>query len=160
MHAINNYIHVILNAVKDPLNREPNFATRRSFTAFRMTLVAGCLALTACHHDNPLATHSKQQSATFLMNASANLERRLRLDVKNDEHGYGYLECMEGKKNHEIHCETLYQGMIAFAKEGHYPGFEAITLKNLTNQAMFTGLSDDYYEVMASTWPVYYPADK
>ena len=71
------------------------------------------------------------------MNASANLERRLRFDVKNDEHGYGYLECMEGKRNHEIHCDTLYLGMIAFAKEGHYPGFESITIKDLANKSVF-----------------------
>ena len=125
-----------------------------------VTVVAGTLALTACHHDNPLTTHTKQQSAAFLMNASANLERRLRFDVKNDEHGYVYLECMEGKKNHGIHCGTLYQGMIAFAKEGHYPGFESITIKDLINKSVFDGLSDDYYEVMASTWPTYYLADK
>lgn len=124
------------------------------------TIIAGTLALTACHHDNPLLIHTKQQSATFLMNASANLERRLRFDVKNDEHGYGYLECMEGKKNHEIHCEILYQGMIAFAKEGHYPGFESITLNDLINKSVFDGLSDDYIEVMVSTWPTYYLADK
>ena len=122
--------------------------------------VMGILALTGCHHDNPLQTHTKHQSATFLMNASANLERRLRFDVKNNEHGYGYLECMEGKKNHEIHCDTLYQGMIKFAQEGHYPGFESITLSDLTNQPVFQSLSDDYYEVMASTWPDYYLADK
>ncbi len=124
------------------------------------TVITGTLALTACHNDNPLKTHTKQQSATFLMNASANLERRLRFDVKNDEHGYGYLECMEDKKNHGIYCDTLYLGMIAFAKEGHYPGFESINLKDLTNKSVFDSLSDDYYEVMASTWPQYYPADK
>lgn len=124
------------------------------------TVIAGTLSLTACHHDNPLKTHTKQQSATFLMNASANLERRLRFDVKKDDRGYGYLECMEGKNNHEIHCNTLYQGMIIFAKEGHYPGFESITLKDLTNNRVFNDLSEDYVEAMVSTWPVYFPADK
>lgn len=124
------------------------------------TVIAGTLALTACHHDNPLKAHTKQESAAFLMNASANLERRLRFDVKKDEHGYGYLECMEGKKNHEIHCDALYQGIVGFAKEDHYPGFASITLKDLTDKGVFDGLSDDYYEVMASTCPVYYLADK
>lgn len=119
-------------------------------------VIVSTLLLTACHHDNPLKNHSKQQSTTFLMNASANVEQRLRFEVRNDEHGYGYLECMEGKKNSEIHCDALYQGMVTFAQEDHYSGFESITLADLTNHNVFDSLCDDYYEVMTSTWPQYY----
>ena len=122
------------------------------------TVLASALLITACHHDNPLTTHSKQESATFLMNASANVERRLQFAVKTTEYGYGYLECMEGKQNPEIQCDALYRDMLAFAKENHYPGFTDVTLSDLTNQAVFNGLSDDYYEIMASTWPTYYQA--
>lgn len=118
------------------------------------------LLLTACHHDNPLQTHSKKENSTFLMNASANVEKRLGFAVKKDEHGYGYLECMEGKKNPEINCEALYKAMVTFAKEGHYPGFQSISIADLTDQKIFTGLQDDYYEVMTSTWPIYYGQKK
>ena len=123
-----------------------------------VTTVIAATLLSACHHDNPIATHTKQQSAYFLMNASANVELRLQFKVRRAERGYGYLECMEGKNNPEIHCNTLYQGMVAFAKEGHYPGFASTTLADLTNQTVFDGLSDDYVEVMASTWPKIYSA--
>ena len=121
-------------------------------------MITGALILTACHHDNPLKTHSKKQSAVYLMNASANVEKRLQFAVKSDEHGYGYLECMEGKKNPEINCKALYQGMISFSKEGYYLGFETITLADLTDKAVFTDLGDDYAEVMITTWPHFYPA--
>ena len=122
------------------------------------TMLVASLLLTACHTHQPLKTHSKHQSATFLMNASANVEQRLKFNERLDEYGYGYLECMEGKKNSEINCDALYRGMVAFAKEGHYFGFQSVTLNELTSHAVFDELSDDYYEVMAMTWPKYYPA--
>lgn len=125
-----------------------------------LTIITSILALSACHHDNPLKMHSKQQSANFLMNASANVEKRLYFDVRKDEHGYGYLECMEGKNNPEIHCENLYKGIVAFAKEGHYPDFKFITLNDLTDQTVFAGLKDDYFDVMVSTWPHFFPVVK
>lgn len=119
--------------------------------------IAGCsLCLSACHHDNPLLTHSKSQSAIFLMNASANAEKRLKFAVKKDEYGFGYLECMEEKNYPEMNCNALYQGMVAFAKEKHYVGFEKLTLADLTDQVVFDELGDDYAEVMVSTWPQYY----
>jgi hypothetical protein len=121
-----------------------------------LTTTIVSILLTACHHDNPLTTHPKQQSAAFLMNASANVELRLQFDVKRAERGYGYVECMEGNHNPEINCDALYAGMVAFAKEGHYPGFEAITLADLAQKNVFAALSDDYIEVMASTWPNYF----
>ena len=114
------------------------------------------LLLSACHHDNPLQTHTKTESATFLMNASANAEKRLQFAVKKDERGYGYLECMEGQKNKEINCNALYQAMILFAREGHYKGFDSITLAQLTDKRILNDLNDDYFEVMSSTWPTYY----
>lgn len=128
----------------------------------RKLLTASLLStflLNACHHDNPLKTQTKHKSAAFLMNASANVEKRLYFRVKENEHGYGYLECMEGK-NPDIHCKALYQGMVNFAKEGHYKGFESITLKDLTDQTAFTLLNNLYYEVMVSTWPRYYPVTR
>ena len=60
------------------------------------------------------------------------------------------------KKNPEINCEALYKAMVAFAKEGHYPGFQSITVADLTDHQIFTGLQDEYVEVMVSTWPTYY----
>jgi hypothetical protein len=112
--------------------------------------------LLACQHQNPLAAKTKAQSADFLMNASANVEKRLHFEIKNDEHGYGYLECMEGKENSEIDCKALYLGMLAFAKEHHFPGFDSITLADLTDQKVIASLSDEYYEIMATTWPTYF----
>ncbi|MDP3559980.1 MAG: protein LvrD [Legionellaceae bacterium] len=120
-------------------------------------LATSIVLLSACHHDNPLETHSKKDSATFLENASSNVEVRLNFAIKKEEHGYGYGECMEGKKNPEINCTTLYEGMVRFAKEGHYAGFNSLTLADLTNKKMFASLIDDYYEIMITTWPTYYP---
>lgn len=123
---------------------------------YRLLLAAGFATLVACHHVNPLKSHTKQQSATFLVNASANVERRLKFDIKPDNNGYGYTECMEGKKNPEIVCEALYQGIIQFAKENHYPGFANLTMADLTEQTVFSSLIDDYYEIMIADYPTYY----
>ncbi len=113
-------------------------------------------ALTACHHQNPLKTHSTSESAAFLMNASANAEKRLQFSMKTDERGYGYLECMEGKNNHEIDCARLFTGIVQFAKEGHYVGFDSLTLADLADKTFFETLGDTYTEVLVSTWPTYY----
>lgn len=119
--------------------------------------IVGCaLLLSACHHDNPLLTNSKLESATFLMNASANVEKRLKFAVKKDEYGFGYLACMEKKPDSGMNCDALYRGMVAFAKEKHYPGFESLTLADLSDRVVFEALGDDYAEVMVSTWPKYY----
>ena len=120
-----------------------------------LILTATCL-LSACHHDNPLATHTKTQSATFLMNASANVEQRLAFAVKKGDRGCGYLECMDGKKNPAINCNALYSGIVSFAKEAHYSGFESLTLKDLSDRDVFNGLADDYAEILMSNEPTYY----
>jgi len=126
----------------------------------RFNALAACalFLLSGCQQNqpNPLQTHTKIESATFLMNASANVEKRLHFSIKADERGYGYLECMEGKKNPEINCDSLYQAMLTFAKEKHYPGFENMTLAQLTDLQSFEPLSDDYVEIMMTTWPTYY----
>jgi hypothetical protein len=122
-----------------------------------LSILCVCLLmLTGCHHQNPLSTKPKIQSAVFLMNASANTEKRLNFDIRKDEHGYGYLECMEGKANQEIDCNSLYLGMITFAKERHFPGYESLTLADLTDEDVFTHIAEDYYEIMATTWPKYF----
>ena len=99
--------------------------------------------LSACHNTNPLQTHSKIDNATFLMTASANAEKRLHFAVKEGDRGAGYLECMEGKKNAEINCTALYQAMVNFAREGHYQGFDSLTVSQVTDQKMFEGLADE-----------------
>lgn len=114
------------------------------------------LLLTACHHDNPLQTHNKNESATFLMSASANAEKRLQLPIKTGDRGALYLECMEGKQDKNIDCQALYQAMVTFAKEGHYPDFKAVNLSHLTNKNIFASLTDDYVEVLTSDWPSYF----
>ncbi len=116
--------------------------------------------LSACHHENPLKTHPRELSASFLVNASANVEKRLHFAIQQDSYGFGYLECMEGKKSPEIQCADLYQGMVAFARENHYAGFQSITLSDLTDQRVFKILGDAYAETAATTWPHYFPAVK
>ena len=115
--------------------------------------------LSACHHENPLTTHTRKLSASFLVSASANVEKRLHFAIQQDAYGYGYgyLECMEGKQSPEIQCADLYQGMVAFAKENHYVGFQSITLSDLTDLRIFKILGDDYAETAATTWPHYFP---
>lgn len=119
-------------------------------------VIASTLALTACKAENPFKTHTVKESATFLMRASANAEKRLNFKIRKDEYGYGWLECMEGRKNPEIDCKKLYAEMIAFANEGHISGFKKITLASLTDREMFETLADDYAEILVSTNPVFY----
>lgn len=120
-----------------------------------MTVAA--VFLSACQHENPLKTHPIKESTSFLVNASANAEKRLHFAIQQDAYGYAYLECMEGKKSAEIQCDRLYQGMVAFAKENHYAGFKNITLSDLTDQRVFQILGDDYAETAATMWPHYFP---
>ncbi|HAT1993786.1 protein LvrD [Fluoribacter dumoffii] len=109
--------------------------------------------ISACHHENPLKTQPAKVSVTFLINASANAEKRLHFAIHKDAYGFVYLECMEGKQSPDIECDALYQGMITFAKEGHYSDFETITLADLTDQNLFESLADHYAETAATIWP-------
>lgn len=122
-----------------------------------MVMTVSAVLLSACHHENPLKTHPIKESTAFLVNASANAEKRLHFSIQQDSYGYAYLECMEGKQSAEIQCDHLYQGMVAFAKENHYVGFKSITLSDLTDQRVFQVLGDDYAETAATTWPHYFP---
>ncbi|HAU1546674.1 TPA: protein LvrD [Legionella pneumophila] len=123
------------------------------------TIIKGLLVflmtatISACHHENPLKTHPTKASVTFLINASANTEKRLHFAIHKDAYGFAYLECMEGKQSPDIRCDALYQGMVVFAKEGHYSGFQTITLSNLTDQKVFESLADEYAEAAATIWP-------
>ncbi|MDF1931658.1 T4SS-associated protein LvrD [Legionella pneumophila] len=118
-------------------------------------LMLGLMVVTisARHHENPLKTQPAKASVTFLINASANVEKRLHFAIHNDAYGFAYLECMEGKTSHDIRCDELYQGMIAFAKEGHHSGFQTITLADLTDKRVFESLADEYAETAATIWP-------
>lgn len=113
------------------------------------------LFLCACRHENPLKTHPSPQSLSFLFNASANAEKRLGFPIHQDAYGYAYLECMEGKKSPEIHCEALYQAMVEFAKEGDYLGFEGLSLADLKDSQLFNQWADDYAELAATTVPYF-----
>lgn len=127
---------------------------------WKISLVVAALLLSACHHDNPLKTHTTKESAIFLMNASANVEKRLNFTIQQGSFGYGYLECMEGKKSVEIRCPDLLNGMIQFAKENHYPAFKQITLSDLTDKTVFETIGDQYAEIAASTWPHFFPVSQ
>ena len=126
----------------------------------KISLVITALLLAACHHDNPLKTHSPKESAVFLMNASANIEKRLHFAIQQESFGYGYLECMEGKKSVEILCSELLNGMVQFAKENHYPAFKQITLSDLTDKTLFEAIGDEYAEIAATTWPHFFPVNQ
>ncbi|HEM0340705.1 TPA: protein LvrD [Legionella pneumophila] len=109
--------------------------------------------ISACHHENPLKTNPAKASVTFLINASANAEKRLHFSIHKDAYGFVYLECMEGKQSPDIRCDALYQEMVDFAKEGHYSGFKTITLSNLTDQKVFESLANEYAQTAATIWP-------
>jgi hypothetical protein len=121
----------------------------------------GCLfilsvfALCACHHDNPLKKHSKQDTLAFLLNASANAEKRLHIATQKDSYGYGYLECMGGQENPELHCNALYLGILMFAQEGHYPGFNKLNAQDLTDYAFFATIADDLAEFAVTHEPLF-----
>lgn len=122
----------------------------------KIPLVIIVLLLAGCHHDNPLKIQPPKASAVFLMNASANIEKRLNFPIQQGAFGYGYLECMEGKKSIEIRCPELLNGMVQFAKENHYPAFKQMTLSDLTDKTVFETIGDKYAEVAATTWPHYF----
>lgn len=113
----------------------------------------GILALCACHHQNPLTIHSKQDTLKFLLNASANAEKSLHIPTQKDSYGYAYLECMDGKTSLELPCIALYRRMISFGKEQHYVGFEHLSVNDLTNHSVFASLAEDYAEYAATHEP-------
>ncbi|HAT2066805.1 TPA: protein LvrD [Legionella pneumophila] len=123
------------------------------------TLIKGLMVIliaatiSACHHENPLKTQPAKASVRFLINASANAEKQLHFAIHKDAYSFAYLECMEGKQSPDIQCNALYQGMIAFAKEGHYAGFQMITQADLTDKKVFESLADEYAETAATSFP-------
>ncbi|HAU1639293.1 TPA: protein LvrD [Legionella pneumophila] len=121
------------------------------FKSLMVVLMAATIS--ACQHENPLKTQPAKASVAFLINASANAEKRLHFAIHKDAYGFAYLECMEGKQSPEIQCDGLYKGMIAFAKEGHYSGFQKITLADLTDKNLFESLAEEYAETAATIWP-------
>lgn len=126
---------------------------------FRKSMfVLGVAALCACSHQNPLKQNSVKEAASFLMNASANVEKRLHFPIPAQSFGFGYLECMEGKHSKEINCPELFKGIVAFAKENHYPAFKSISLADLNDKAVFDALANDYAEVAASSTPSFFMA--
>lgn len=122
----------------------------------KRSLFISILLLAACHHENPLKTHTPNETAHFLMQASANVEKRLHFTIKKDSFGFGFLECLEGRKSTDIQCDDLREGMVRFAKENHYPDFNAITLSDLTDESLLTTLGDDYVEVALTTQPHFF----
>ncbi|MBX3710332.1 MAG: protein LvrD [Gammaproteobacteria bacterium] len=112
----------------------------------------GVLTLCACHHKNPLTTHTKQDTFKFLLNASANAEKRLHIPTQKDSYGFAYLECMNGKASPDLSCGALYQEMVSFAKEQH-TGFEQLSLKDITDSNVFASLAEDYAEYAATHEP-------
>lgn len=116
-------------------------------------VLLGIIALCACHHQNPLTTHSKQDTFRFLLNASANTEKRLHIPTQKDSYGYAYLECMDGKKNPELQCDALYRGMVSFAKEQHEASFKHLSINDLSDHSVFTSLADNYAEYTATHEP-------
>ena len=109
---------------------------------WNISVIITALLLAGCHHENPLTKHTPKESALFV--------------IQQDAFGYGYLECMEGKKSVDIRCPELLNGMLQFAKENHYPSFKKITLSDLTDKAMFEKIGDEYAEIAATTWPHYF----
>lgn len=110
------------------------------------------LTLCSCHHKNPLTTHTKQDTFQFLLNASANAEKRLHIPTQKDSYGYAYLECMDGKTSPDLSCKALYQEMVSFAQEQH-TGFEQLSLKDVTDSSVFASLAEDYAEYAATHEP-------
>lgn len=119
-------------------------------------LIANLIALCACQHQNPLKTHTKQETLRFLLDASANAEKRLHIPTQKDSYGYAYLECMDGKAGLKLPCDALYQGMVSFAKEQHHKSFKHLTLKDVTDHTLVTSLADDYAEFAATHEPHIY----
>lgn len=116
-------------------------------------LILSITALCACHHENPLKTQPKNDTLRFLMNASADAEKRLHIPTQKDSYGYAYLECMDGKKSPELRCLALYSGMMDFAREEHYIGFKKLKLHDLTDYSFFVTLAEDYAEFAATHEP-------
>ena len=115
-------------------------------------VLLGVIALCACHHQNPLTTHSKEVSLRFLLNASANAEKSLRIPIQKDSYGFAYLECMDGKASPDLSCNALYQEMVSFAKEQH-TGFEHLSVNDVTDSNVFASLAEDYAEYAATHEP-------
>jgi len=122
----------------------------------KILLSTTSLLLAACFHNNPLKTKPIEESATFLINASANAEKRLHFPIPEDSLGYAYLECMEGKKSKEINCPKLFEAMINFAKENHFRAYKNLSLSELTDKATFDRIAETYAENAATTWPTFY----
>jgi len=106
-----------------------------------LPLIATCIlaaSVAACSHQNPLTNPDKHKVGTFLVSASRYSEQQMRLG--NELPGTVYADCMAG--NAQTDCSVLYDNMVAYAK--HQPDFQDLTVKDLTDFALWHTNEDAY----------------
>lgn len=101
--------------------------------------------LAACH-ENPLKTHSKTQSATFLIDASHQAEKMLNLSSKTERSAW--LACMKGKEE-SLDCKTLFDAMVRVAKDNK--AFATLTRADLMDSSVLATLEERYDELLFNT---------
>lgn len=121
----------------------------------KLVPVAGLLLsaglLTACH-ENPLTTHSETQSSRFLLKASVEAAKSLKLNLRTPVAAQLYSNCMDDRvkvfdkddKAFSVPCAKVFQAMVHYAHTGAFPGFESTSLADLTNKVVFKDLRDEY----------------
>lgn len=95
-------------------------------------------SLTACH-ENPMHTHSKQETIAFLRTAATHAEKEMHLNARKG--GRFYANCMEGN-NEEINCQQFFNAMLQFAKTSQ--AYSELTYKELTDAKQYAALAEDY----------------
>ena len=104
------------------------------FTLASVVLLAGCQ-----ENPNPLKKMEPSVVAKFLVDASANAEKKLNLYRRFQRKGYQ--RCIEEQESVAL-CNKLYSEILAYAKT--QDDFKEVTLSNLKDRTLWKSIQDDY----------------
>lgn len=99
-------------------------------------IAAAAILVSACHQ-NPLTSHDKKKTASFVLDASTYAEKIAGKNVR----GSAYKQCMtENVQN--IDCPKLFNDMATFAKDS--TDFKGLTVADLKDKPAFNKIAAIY----------------
>ena len=113
---------------------------KKPFLLYSIAIALMTSFLTGCFHDNPLDNSNKQETASFLVDASKYAEHKLKLSTEGED-GYIYRDCMDHQSKYK-YCKSLYGLMVDYAK--NHKIFPNVTITDLKNQKIWKGVREEY----------------
>jgi hypothetical protein len=111
---------------------------------FILFISAASLSLLSACAPNPLKTTEPKTAGEFLVHASQEAEKKLKLtelEFYFPPGGYYYRDCMRDKVNKTL-CQKLYLAMVDYAKTTDQ--FKRLTVNDLTDRSIYKKTEEAY----------------